>query len=73
MRRGGIKSKTASSFPKVPADIVEYLEKTYPPRSITVGQSEIEAHRYAAKVELAQNLIAMAKRGTPEADHEVEI
>ncbi len=47
--------------PRIGADLVEFL-KQYPPRCIRSDETPIEAHRYAAKVELAQTLIRMGMR-----------
>ncbi|RWI06806.1 MAG: hypothetical protein EOQ89_03490 [Mesorhizobium sp.] len=47
--------------PRIGLDLIDYLRKNFPPRCIQQGQSEIEAHRYAAQVELAQKLIRMGK------------
>lgn len=37
---------------RIPLGLLMELQKLYPPRCIAPGESVIEAHRYAAKVEL---------------------
>jgi hypothetical protein len=38
------------------ADLLVMLLRAYPPRCIAPGQDPIDAHRYAAQVELVQEL-----------------
>lgn len=57
----GTKPKVSLKNPRVTADLVEWLQDTYPPMCIKQGQSEIDAHRYAAKVELAQKIVGFAR------------
>lgn len=48
--------------PRIGADLVEYLEKNFPPKCITPGE-DIRVHeRYAGKVDLARNLIRLARK-----------
>lgn len=45
-------------LPRDTKTLLKDLRKTYPPRCIYPGQDPIEAHRYAAQVELVEELIA---------------
>ncbi|MER9178945.1 hypothetical protein [Mesorhizobium sp. M0767] len=47
--------------PRINSDLVDWLEKIFPPRCISAAEDPIMAHRYAAQVELAQRLIKMGK------------
>ncbi|CAH0343726.1 hypothetical protein [Rhizobium sp. CECT 9324] len=53
--------KDQSKTPRVTADLVDWLQKTFPPMCIKENQSEISAHRYASQVELAQRIIGFAR------------
>ncbi|MCC5780543.1 hypothetical protein H7H48_15890 [Nitratireductor sp. B36] len=48
--------------PRISPDLVDWLKKNFPPLCIHEGQTEVSAHRYAGKVELAQRLIKMGQR-----------
>ena len=48
--------------PRIGEDLVDWLRNNFPPRCIAADENPIEAHRYSAKVELAQRLIRMADR-----------
>lgn len=60
-RQEGFKPKVAVRTPRVTADLVEWLRETYPPMCIKANQSEIDAHRYAAQVDLANRIIGFAR------------
>lgn len=50
-----------------------YLKETFKPRCVAHGEDEITAHRYAAKVELAQHIINQLEAPTqPEDEEELE-
>lgn len=44
-------------LPVYATDLVRALDKSHPHRCIQPGQSEIDAHRYAAKRELIDHLL----------------
>ena len=46
-------------FPLDSRKLIELLDFSFPPRCIRIGESEIEAHRYAAMRELIDELVAM--------------
>jgi len=43
-------------------DLIQMLDKEYPPRCITVDQTELMAHRYSGKRDLVDSLLARLKR-----------
>lgn len=47
-------------LPPLSAQLVEELDKAYPARCIERDQSEIDAHRYAAKRELVEFLMHLS-------------
>lgn len=58
-----LRPKRQNQIPLTSVDnIVSYLEDTYPQKCIGRTENEIDAHRYAAKVEAAETLIALIKR-----------
>ena len=57
------------SFPVKSIDLIEMLDKTYPARCSKKGESEIEAHRYAARRELIDELL-VAKQEYEEGTNE---
>lgn len=57
-------------LPVLVRDLIAQLAATYPPRCIGVGEDPIHAHRYAAQVELVQELVELLRedeeaQGTP--------
>lgn len=46
---------------RIPSSLISKL-RSYHPRCIALGEDPITAHRYAAKVELAQELLRMLER-----------
>lgn len=53
--------KTIGRSPRVTPDLVQWLQDTFPKRCIQENEDPVKAHRYAAKVELADQIIQMAK------------
>lgn len=50
-------------------DVVDYL-RSFSPKCIASGQDLIEAHRYAAKVELAQYILSLIEGGESDLTYE---
>ena len=51
-------------------NIINLLETKYPPMCIGAYQDEIEAHRYAGKVELSQEILKALKKETEDMEDE---
>lgn len=45
--------------PAIPADVMAWLLKTYPPKCRMRGESELSHERYAGKVELVADIKAL--------------
>lgn len=56
--------------PRISIELMDWLRKTFPAQCIEPGQDLIAAHRYAAKVELAQKIIRM---GGGDEDHDIPL
>lgn len=51
--------KDADGLPFFTKDLIAQLVEAFPPRCIQPGEDPIAAHRYAAQVELVEQLAAM--------------
>lgn len=49
-------------------DLADFLEKQFPPECIREGEPEVDAHRRAGAVGLAQRIIATVRREGHEVD-----
>mgnify|MGYP000114949886 CR=1 FL=1 len=47
------------TFPLDSRDLITLLDTVFPPRCIKVGETEIQAHRYAAIRDLIDELVAL--------------
>lgn len=52
----------AYKIPDLAADLIKQLDKDYPARCIGAAQSAVDAHRYAGKRDLIENLLAHLKK-----------
>ncbi len=48
-------------FPPLTSAQIKWLREAYPPRCIQEGQTELAAHRYAARYELVELLVRLSK------------
>jgi hypothetical protein len=58
----------STEFPLSSIDLINLLDESFPPRCIRFGETEIQAHRYAAMRELIDELVEM-KRFHEEGDN----
>lgn len=59
-------ANTLTSLPTFCVDLLEELDRTFPPLCIREGQTVEAAHRYAGKRELIDFLFAVKARGDKE-------
>lgn len=59
-----------SGYPLYSDDLIEWLDKQYPPRCIQKGESLEDAHRYAGRRDLIDELLAHKRARDRKAEKE---